>query len=168
MDKLFESARRMASFKDRTIEPGCFLRESIGVNNSTFAIELSGSFLSKDAPKTLVFNVFVEFPESLFSEDELSNIDDEISELLFFKKESVFFGALPESSVDINAFGLITSLICEGMVSTLLFNVSSETSETPSALAESVFIAKIKNSDVSFVKRNILQRPKNELDIHRL
>ena len=41
MDTLFESARMMASFKDRTIEPGCFLRESIGVNNSTFAIELS-------------------------------------------------------------------------------------------------------------------------------
>jgi len=63
---------------------------------------------------------------------------------------------------------LIKSLIDDGMVSTLPLNVSSETSETPSALAESVFITKIKNSDVSFVKRNILQRPKNELDIHRL
>ena len=41
MDTLLESVRMMASFKDRTIEPGCFLRESIGVNNSTFAIELS-------------------------------------------------------------------------------------------------------------------------------
>ncbi|SVA25631.1 uncharacterized protein METZ01_LOCUS78485 [marine metagenome] len=47
-------------------------------------------------------------------------------------------------------------------------NVSSEILETSSALTESVFIAKIKNSAVSFIKRNILQRPKNELDIHRL
>ena len=62
MDTLFESARMMASFKDRTIEPGCFLRESIGVNNSIFAIELSESFLSKDA----------------------SASDDEISESIFF------------------------------------------------------------------------------------
>ena len=83
----------------------------------------------------------------------------------------VIFGVLFESSVDINDFGLIVSLMGEGKTSTLSLNVSSEILETSSALTEtvfSVFIAKIKNSAVSFIKRNILQRPKNELDIHRL
>ena len=117
MDMLLESVRMMASFKDSTIELGCFLRESIGVNNSTFAVELSESSFSKDASKTFAF---------------------------------------------------ILSLMGEGKTSTLSLNVSSETLETSSALTESVFIAKIKNSAVSFIKRNILQRPKNELDIHRL
>ena len=135
MDTLFESARMMASFKDSTIEPGCFLRESIGVNKPTFAIELSESFLCKDASKTFAFGIFA---------------------------------TLSESSVDINDFGLIKSLIGEDKTSTLSLNVSSEILETSSALTESVFIAKIKNSDVSFFKRNILQQPKNELDIHRL
>ena len=173
MDTLFESARMMASFKDRTIEPGCFLSESIGVNNLTFAIERSESFLSKDASTSFVFIVFVEFPESLFFEDAVSDIDDEIPELIFFEKGSknfVFgiFAALSERAVDINDFDFIKPLIGEGKTSTLSLNVSSEILEKSSALAESAFIAKIKNNAVSFIKRNILQRPKNELDIHRL
>ena len=78
------------------------------------------------------------------------------------------FAVLSERSVDINDFGLIISLTGGGKVSTLSLNVSSEILEISPALTVSVFIAKIKNTIVSFIKRNILQRPKNELDIHRL
>ena len=135
MDTLLESVRMMASFKDSTIELGRYLRESIGVNNSTFAVELSELIFFREGSRT--FMCFV-------------------------------FGVLFESSVYINDFGFIVSLMGGGKTSTLSLNVSSETLETSSALTESVFIAKIKNSAVSFIKRNILQHPKNELDIHRL
>ena len=109
-----------------------------------------------------MFIVFVEFTESSFWEDELSDIDDEISELIFFREGSrifmcVIFGVLFESSLDINDFGFIESLMVESKTSALSLNVSSEILETSSALTESVFIAKIKNSAVSFIKRNILQ-----------
>ncbi len=58
MDMLLESVRMMASFKDKTKEPGCFLTEAIDVNNPTFGVELLSSFFSEE-PCSFILSINV-------------------------------------------------------------------------------------------------------------